>query len=437
MREQTMNRFRSVPNKALVLLTVSSVLFLLAWSDVALAQSTNWKQKYDSIHEMYYVRGQQEEAIQALEDEIESAGNTYSDDILKRILAMMKEYFAVSKDAARFENLVYAMLEPERLDRIVDSFKGSSLYDTAKKAKAKWLRPASAAVSLTSEELDVGESTTYRIAATNQKKQRLSNPDITVTVVPPDYARIEGETLVALKPGEAKIMVADADGNPLAERVLKIRDTLAVTVNPDYKELKSGESETFTVQSNKPLSKFDFKLVLEPKGLVKGNELPSAPEDVSKRIVVTAKEPGTAFLKVTDANGAGLAQATIYIPPKAPSMLYPLIGSGVTVGLAVYAFIARSQSNDKFDEHELCVADLPPGGDPAECNALYQDYDDLLGRSNMFWVFTGVAAAGTGYLWYKYFTDKKEYDEKLKEGTRPVSLYLGPSEGRIVYTYRF
>ena len=432
-----MNSFRSTPSKGLVLSTVLSVLFLLTWSGQGLAQSSSWNQKYESIHEMYYIRGQQEQAIQALEDEIESAGNTYSDDILKRILAMVKEYFAVSKDTARFENLVYGMLEPERLDRVVDSFKGTSLYEAAKRAKAKWMRPAAAAVSLTSEELDIGESTTFRIAVTNQEKQRLTNPDITVTVSPPDYARIEGETVVALKPGEAKIMVADADGNPLAERALKIRETLAVTVNPDYKELKAGESETFTVQSNKPLSKFDFKLVLEPKGLVKGNELPSAPEDVSKRIVVTAEEPGTAFLKVTDVNGAGLAQATIYIPPKAPSMLYPLVGSGVTVGLAVYAFIARSQSNDKFDEHEQCVADLPPGGDPAACNALYEDYDDLLGRSNLFWVFTGVAAAGTGYLWYKYFTDKKDYNEKLNEGTRPVSLYLGPSEGRIVYTYRF
>jgi hypothetical protein len=432
-----MNRFRSASAKRLVLFAMSSVLILLAWSGVALAQASGWKQKYEGIHEMYYIRGQQEEAIQALEDEIASAGNTYSDDILKRILSMVKEFFAVSKDSARFENLVYAMLEPERLDRIVDSFKGTSMYDAAKRAKAKWLRPASAAVSLTSEEIDIGESTTFRIAATNQKKQRLSNPDVTVTVVPPDYARIEGENIVALKSGEAKITVADADGNPLAERVLKIRETLAVTVNPNYKELKKGESETFTVQSNKPVGKFDFKLVLEPKGVVKGKELPFAPEDVSKRIVVTAEEPGTAFLKVTDANGAGLAQATIYIPPKAPSMLYPLIGSGVTVGLAVYAFIVRGQANDKFDEHEECATNLPPGGDDAECQSLYDDYDDLIGRSNLVWVFTGVAAAGTGYLWYKYFTDKSAYDEKLKEGTRPVSLYLGPTEGRIVYTYRF
>lgn len=408
------------------------LVFVMVFSSISFAQS--WEAKYEEIHNMYYNMGQQREAIQALEDQIASAGNTYSDSMLDRILEMLKEYFSIASESGRFENIIYEMLEPNRTDKIVNYFKGSKLYDSAKRARTRWLRPAGATVSVDKEVLDIGESTRYYIKATNQKKVRLSSPDLSVKVNPVDYAKIEGNRLVAVAPGAVTLSVTDKDGNVLAERQVTVREGLAVSVTPDYKELPAGESETFVIQSNKPFSKFDISLELEPKGLVKGSEIPSKPEDDTKRILVTAKKAGRAMLNVIGPEGNTLTQATIYVPPEPPKMLWPLVGSGVTVGLLVYGIMQRGSANSKFDEHEQCVAD---GGDEAECQALFDDYESMLGTSNLMLVLGGVAAVGTGYLWYKYFGDKKQYEKTLSESTNQVGWNFDPVQRQVGLTYSF
>jgi hypothetical protein len=283
------------------------------------------------------------------------------------------------------------------------------------------------------EELDIGESTRYYIRATNQKGVRLSSPDLGVKVIPVDYAKIEGNRLVAVAPGTAKLTVSDKDGNVLAERQVTVREGLAVSIAPDYKELPVGESETFVVQSNKPFSKFDVTLRLEPKGLVKGNEIPAKPEDDTKRILVTAKKAGRATLNVLDPDGNNLTQATIYIPPQAPSMLWPLVGSGVTVAGAVLAILQTGTANDKFDEHSAAANE----GRTEEAAALFSEYEDANSLKNIYWIVTGVAAAGTGYLWYKYFGDKKAYEQTLSESTREVGFNVDPVRRQVVLEYNF
>jgi hypothetical protein len=406
---------------------------VLVFSSVSFAQSS-WEARYEEIHNMYYNMGQQKEAIQALEDQIASAGTSYSDVILDRILEMLEEYFSIASDAGRFEGIVYDMLEPNRSDKIVNHFRGSKLYDSARKARTRWLRPAAATVSVDKEALDIGESTRYYIKATNQKNVRLSSPDLTVKVTPVDYAKIEGNRLVAVAPGTATLSVSDKDGNVLAERQVTVREGLAVSVSPDYKELAVGESETFVVQSNKPFSKFDISLQVEPKGVVKGNEIPAKPEDDTKRIQLTAEKAGRATLNVLGPEGNTLTHATIYIPPEPPSMLWPLVGSGVTVGLIVYGIIEKGSANSKFDEHEQCVLD---GDDPAACQALFDDYESINSRSNIVLILGGVAAAGTGYLWYKYFGDKKEYEKTLSESTRQLGWNFDPVQRQVVLKYNF
>ena len=62
------------------------LVFVMVFSSVSFSQS--WEAKYEEIHNMYYNMGQQSEAIQGLEDQISSAGNTYSDAMLDRINSM-------------------------------------------------------------------------------------------------------------------------------------------------------------------------------------------------------------------------------------------------------------------------------------------------------------------------------------------------------------
>ena len=146
------------------------------------------------------------------------------------------------------------------------------------------------------------------------------------------------------------------------------------------------------------------------------------------------------LLKATDTAGNSLSHATIYIPPKAPSKLVPLVGTVVTVGVGVYSFILRGQANDKFDEHEQCIQDLPPGPtdeQEAPCLELHDDYESKLNLSGIGFAVTGLAAVGTGYLWYKYFQDKKAYDEQLNAGTQPISLRADPITGRVTFSYNF
>jgi hypothetical protein len=420
-----------------VLLTVVAALVLTTAPGVSRAQSSSWNAKYEEIHRMYYIMGQQKDAIQALEDQLEAAGNTYSNEVLSKILKILKEYFAISQDTARFEKIIFEMLEPKRIDRIVDHFKGTKMYDTARKAKRNWLRPTAASISIDADELDIGDSVGYRISATNQKKKPVSAGDVSVTASPEDYARVAGGKITALQSGKVTITVSDADGNVLAQRDITVSEGLGVTVTPDHKQLSIDESEDFIIQSNKPFDKFEIKTILDPPGLVTGNEFPTEPNADKKRIRITAKKSGTVLLKVTDVGGTGLAQATIYIPPEAPSMLFPLVGTGVTVGVGVLSFLQRMAANDKFDEHEACVQALPPGEDTGECSAPFDDYESKHNLSNIGFAVTGLAAVGTGYLWYKYFKDKGEYEKKLSEGTQPISLRVDPMTGHVVLNYNF
>lgn len=420
---------------ALVFSVVSSFGFSVAThaGDIELAQGGSWNQRFAEIREMYY-GGQYHQAIDRLEDQIEALGNTYSNETLTEILAMLKDYFGKTGDYARFQALTYAMLEPNRVDRIVGYYSGSPLYDYAKKARRAWMRPASASLRVDAEELDLNESTTFRVSVKNQEKVSLANPDVSVKVIPEDYVRVEGNRITALQSGTVNIQVLDSEGNILAQREISIREDLSVTVAPEYKELQIKESETFTIQSNKPFSKFGIKLSLEPPELVTTKELSDDPEAGKKIINITAVKPGTTLLKVTDEGGAGLAQATIYIPPVPPSKTWAFVGTGVTVLLGVYAIIETGNANDKFDEHSACRAE---GGDEATCQGLYDDYQSIYNRSVVAWVLTGAAAAGTGYLWYKYWKDNKAYQAKLAEGTQSVGFHVDPLQRRAALSYRF
>jgi hypothetical protein len=173
---------------------------------------------------------------------------------------------------------------------------------------------------------------------------------------------------------------------------------------------------------------------MDPPDLVTTKDLSEEPEAGKKLINLTAKAPGTTLLKVKSQEDVVLAQATIYIPPVPPSKRWALVGTGVTVLFGIYAIIESGNANDKFDEHSAC---RNAGEDDATCQSLYDDYQSIYNRSVVAWVLTGVAAAGTGYLWYDWWNDNKAYQSKLAEGTQPVSFHFDPTHRRVTFSYSF
>jgi hypothetical protein len=418
---------------------LSSLLALLTCvglcPDLAHGQGAGWSGQFEKIKTDYYTRQQPKLAIQELEEAIASSGNEYTNSQLTEILKMVKDYFTKTGEKERFGRLVYEMLEPNRLEKIVGYFQGTTLYEPARQAGIAWSAPAEASIAVDTDELDIGESTAFRVSATNQKKKPVSGEALTMKLIPDGLAEILEGKVVARKAGSVTLVASNAEGTALAQREIKIKAGLQVTITPDYKELARGAAEVFTVESNKTFDKFPIKISATPTTLLDAVETPGA-LDASKKVVrVTAKDVGTGFLVVMDAGGAEMARATLFVPPQPPSKLYPLIGTGVTILAAVWGFQARGSANDKYDEYRACAE--VPQADLAACDAAYSDYQDAVDKEKIAWTVTGVAAAGTGYLWYRYLGKKKEYDKKLKDSAAPVSLRVNGDTTFVILSRAF
>ena len=86
----------------------------------------------------------------------------------------------------------------------------------------------------------------------------------------------------------------------------------------------------------------------------------------------------------------------------------------------------------KYDDYESCVNTT--GG---ECRDLYGEYDDKIGQTQIFGIIAGVAAAGTGYLWYRYFKAKGNYQRALESAPMSSGFEMEMSPSRVAFTYHF
>ncbi len=424
----------------LVLLLLVIMLFLGSVSVPVYAQPSSWNSAWwESIKEEYYLRGKPDQAIQKLDALLEDKGNTYPDETLTEMITMMDDYFGKVPNLKLFRKMLFNMLEPARVGVIVDSFqKSPKLYQEAKGVRETWRTPEEATIKVNDREIDIDRSTGFSVVAYNKKKVRLSSGDlegrIDIELDDPDGCatldksnkRIRGK-----KEGQVTLIVKDANGKRLNTAVITILPSLDVSIEPTRKDLTVGESHTFTVKSNKPLEEVKPKITVEPRGLLDIGK--STQSEHKKEFEVHARKSGTAYLRVEDAQGRTLgAEAQIYILPLAPSMRYSLIGSGVTVALGVYSIIAWSSASGKYDDYESCVNTT--GG---ECRDLYGEYDDKIGQAQIFGIIAGVAAAGTGYLWYRYFKAKGNYQRALESAPMSSGFEMEMSPSRVAFTYHF
>ena len=150
----------------------------------AIGQTGKWATVLDNIKSDYYTKHQPQKAIQGLEDAIATNGNTYSNDDLSDILTMVEDYFAKTKEDDRFEKLVFAMLEPDRVNQITNKFNGTPLSAAARKAKENFLRPVTARLRVDSGELEIGESAKITYSGINSRKIDIGKGSLEIKLSP-------------------------------------------------------------------------------------------------------------------------------------------------------------------------------------------------------------------------------------------------------------
>ncbi len=120
----------------------------------------------------------------------------------------------------------------------------------------------------------------------------------------------------------------------------------------------------------------------------------------------------------------------IYKPVEgpSPSSMTPLIGTGLFIGSAVFFLSSSGNASDKWDKYN---------DDPSKSEDLYSSYNSANNTKKVAGVLTIVSGVVTGYLWWKYFGDKKKSREKAYGQAENDHLQLSANLNGIRLTYYF
>jgi hypothetical protein len=205
---------------------------------------------------------------------------------------------------------------------------------------------------------------------------------------------------------------------------------LDVTIDPISRTLAVGQSQVFTVDSNKPLSKEDLSWHTVPHDAVHAQELSA--EASRKRILITAEGEGTVTLRIVDSNNVPRAEAILYIVlVEQPSKRYPVISLAATVGMGIYTLFLDSDRRDKLDAWNECREESG-----LSCDDLGDDYQSALDRTRIVGAATAATAILSSYLWLRYITKNNEYKKTLEVSRVPrVDVDVGARRAGIVFDF--
>jgi hypothetical protein len=208
---------------------------------------------------------------------------------------------------------------------------------------------------------------------------------------------------------------------------------LKVSVIPEFKELQVGQSDVFTIESNKPFDESNLTWILEPENLAEMNVLSS--ESSRSSITLKALEEGTLFLRVLDGEKVQRAQSTITIDVvllRKPSLRYPILSLAAAGALGAYTVILKNDANEKLDEWNQCRAatQLP-------CEDLGDEYDSKYRQFQIVGVVAAASALVGGFLTYKYFKAKKNYEHNMNQvsATKNFSFDVNGSQCSLIYNF--
>jgi hypothetical protein len=119
--------------------------------------------------------------------------------------------------------------------------------------------------------------------------------------------------------------------------------------------------------------------------------------------------------------GAPISDEVAGAGGECPSSKTALLSTGLFLGATGFFLLSSSNTSDKWDEYEA---------DPLRPDGLYDDYKSANNMKKLSGGLTIVTGAITGYLWYKYFKNKKNCQQDW-------GLQLNPAEQGLTLTYSF
>ena len=119
--------------------------------------------------------------------------------------------------------------------------------------------------------------------------------------------------------------------------------------------------------------------------------------------------------------GAPISDEAAGAGGECPSSKTALLSTGLFLGATGFFLLSSSKAGDKWDDYEA---------DPLHPDGLYDDYKSANNMKKLSGGLTIVTGAITGYLWFKYFKNKKNCRQNL-------SFQFHPTEQGLTLTYSF
>jgi len=206
---------------------------------------------------------------------------------------------------------------------------------------------------------------------------------------------------------------------------------LRVSIRPESRTLAVGQTQVFTVESNKPLKEEPLNWRSTPEGGVDVRATSSSTS--GQKLHVRAENEGTVTIRIVDGNNVPRAEATIYvILLEQPSLRYPVITLAATTGLGIYTFFLNRDRIDKKDAWDTYRTETGLPGEDLE-----DEYNSALTRTRIVGASAAAGTVLTTYLWYRYRRADKAFKKSLKDVNATSRMDLDIRSDGVALVYKF
>ncbi len=422
----------------LLVLTIGLTFLSLGGSEVY-ARDFDWKNKIDVIRERY-LGGDTTWAITYFHECIRQ-NNRIPEKELGRVLPLLDEYFSIGegKGSSLFNEIIQDLYSKNTLEfnMAVKKYfeKGEqSLLGSAAKELSDYYRADSGVIKF---EVDPGtvplldtESRSFQVIILNRlglditadRNKLLEGYSLEVTN--PDIISVNKDnlTVTAKARGQAELSLYAGRADPLASQKILV-DELGLEFGNPYYVLEEGKRTEVKLYSTIPFHQLkDIHFSFAPEGSIGMEEVPVSPtklkrDKYERTLLLSLDDPkvGDVTLTASCLRDYGVLEVftllkiqPLLVECPRPSRTFPLTTTGITAVLGFMSFSKNSDANDINDDFQLAQAQ---GASISEQESLISDYDDAIEARDLYMYLSIGAALVSGYLWYDYLGDKREYED--------------------------
>ena len=399
--------------------------------------NTNSERLIKGVYDLYFLDHKPDIAIDSLSKLVTSTRLTYTkDNLTGKILPMLKDYFEPKSDKGRLKYLI-RQIGPSHGQTIMSFFSGSSLASDVEDAIAS-ITPSSIKIDPESTATKVGSSTKrFTAKVRNKKGEPLPDIPLRYDVDPKESLEpnggefnSQGMMFIAKKSGAATLKVYSVTYKISNEAEIKITDTAqAVTLPPEESRPQVTPQPTIVslgpikgpVGSQVVIEGENFDLRVEHDTIM-FTGAPTTPDKATTK-ELTARVPegaksGTITVKTPSGQATSTSVFIVSEPLKRPGMKWQLVSSGCFLASGTAFLIFNHRANEKWDEYAQ---------NPRHPEGLYDSYSKALDYKRAALVATAVSGICTGYLWYKYTRDHKEYQRDMSKISSQGGFRLEPN----------